>query len=84
MKQLNLKCAALDMKGYLTTNAVVGRSLADQLLLPMALAGGGSFISMAPTNHFTTNWETICQFLPATLGKYFTESRSSRYEITRL
>lgn len=42
----------------------VGRHLADQLLLPLALAGGGSFITMAPDDHVPTNISVIEKFLP--------------------
>ncbi|MBI5851813.1 MAG: RNA 3'-terminal phosphate cyclase, partial [Planctomycetes bacterium] len=38
--------------------------LADQLLLPMALAGGGSFRTTRPTTHTTTNARVIEVFLP--------------------
>jgi RNA 3'-terminal phosphate cyclase (ATP) len=55
--------AAKTMQDYLACGVPVGRSLADQLLLPMALAGGGSFLTMAPGNHFRTNIEVIRQFL---------------------
>ncbi len=49
---------------YLRAAVPVGPHLADQLLLPMALAGGGSFRTLAPTRHMTTNAEVIRQFLP--------------------
>lgn len=49
---------------YLSANVPVGPYLADQLLLPMALAGGGSFRTIAPTRHMTTNAEVIRLFLP--------------------
>ncbi len=49
---------------YLAANVPVGHHLADQLLLPMALAGGGSFRTLTPTRHMTTNAEVIRQFLP--------------------
>lgn len=49
---------------YLAANVPVGPYLADQLLLPMALAGGGSFRTMAPTRHMTTNAGVIRLFLP--------------------
>ncbi len=42
----------------------VGPHLADQLLLPMALAGGGAFRTVEPTLHTTTNAEVIGRFLP--------------------
>lgn len=49
---------------YLSANVPVGRYLADQLLLPMALAGGGSFRTLPPSRHTTTNIDVIRQFLP--------------------
>lgn len=52
------------IKNYLSSDAVVGRNLADQLLLPMALAGGGSILTSAPSNHVTTNIAVIESFLP--------------------
>ena len=41
----------------------VDEHLADQLLLPLALAGGGRFAMPTPSGHFLTNVETIGQFL---------------------
>ena len=57
------KEAAKAMRDYLGTKAVVGRRLADQLLLPIALAGKGEFLTMAPSNHTRTNAELIAKFL---------------------
>ena len=51
------------MKTFLGTKALMGHHLADQLLLPMALAGKGSFITSAPGNHVPTNISIIEQFL---------------------
>jgi RNA 3'-terminal phosphate cyclase (ATP) len=48
---------------YLAFNVPVGRYLADQLLIPMALAGGGKFRTLSPTQHTTTNVEIIKKFL---------------------
>lgn len=42
----------------------VDEHLADQLLLPMALAGGGSFRTVKPSLHSITNARTIQRFLP--------------------
>jgi RNA 3'-terminal phosphate cyclase (ATP) len=53
------------MQDYLGSGVPVGRCLADQLLLPMALAGGGEFLTMHPDDHFLTNREVIEKFLPA-------------------
>jgi RNA 3'-terminal phosphate cyclase (ATP) len=52
------------VKHFLSSGAAVGRHLADQLLLPIALAGGGSFTTMIPDDHVTTNLEVIEKFLP--------------------
>lgn len=55
--------AALAARRYLASEAAVGEYLADQLLLPMALAGGGSFTTLPPSRHTTTNIEVIQKFL---------------------
>lgn len=55
---------AKEVKGYLAANVPVGEYLADQLLLPMALAGGGSFVTLPLSSHATTNIEVIRMFLP--------------------
>ncbi len=49
---------------YLASEAAVGKRLADQLLLPMALAGGGEFTTLEPSLHTRTNIEVIQAFLP--------------------
>jgi RNA 3'-terminal phosphate cyclase (ATP) len=48
---------------YEESGAPVGEHLADQLLLPVALARCGSFLTMKPTLHTTTNADTIAKFL---------------------
>jgi RNA 3'-terminal phosphate cyclase (ATP) len=54
------------IKTYLEGVAPVGPHLADQLLLPLAIAGG-EFITANPTQHTLTNIETINTFLPGCL-----------------
>jgi RNA 3'-terminal phosphate cyclase (ATP) len=49
---------------YLDAGAPVGEHLADQLLIPMSLARGGSYTTGTPTLHTTTNIEVIKKFLP--------------------
>ena len=49
---------------YLDAEVPVGAYLADQLLLPMALAGSGSYLSLPPTLHTATNIAVIKQFMP--------------------
>ena len=48
---------------YLEAGVPVGEHLADQLLLPLALAGSGRYRTVAPSTHTTTNIETIREFL---------------------
>ena len=46
--------AVEEAKGYLASDASVGEHLADQLLIPMALAGSGSFVAQKLTPHAIT------------------------------
>lgn len=55
--------AALEAKAYLDTGVPVGEHLADQLLLPMALAGGGAFRTLSPSSHTTTQIKLLRQIL---------------------
>ncbi|MCM8529841.1 MAG: RNA 3'-terminal phosphate cyclase [Lentisphaeraceae bacterium] len=48
---------------YLSQEAPVGEYLADQLLLPFALSGGGSFWCTTISSHTRTNIEVIEKFL---------------------
>jgi RNA 3'-terminal phosphate cyclase (ATP) len=53
-----------EARAYLVSNAAVGEHLADQLLLPFALAGGGMFTATRLNRHARTNMEVISSFLP--------------------
>jgi RNA 3'-terminal phosphate cyclase (ATP) len=59
--------AAKRMAGYLVSTAFAGPYLADQLLLPMALAGGGSFTTVKPSQHSRTAAAVIGRFLAVTV-----------------
>ena len=48
---------------YLARDVPVGRHLADQLLVPMAIAGGGRYTTLRPTRHTLTNLEVIKHFV---------------------
>lgn len=52
-----------ELKRYLQSEAAVGEHLADQLLLPLALAGGGAFTTSAVTAHLRSNAAVIERFL---------------------
>jgi RNA 3'-terminal phosphate cyclase (ATP) len=49
---------------YLRSTACVGEHLSDQLLLPMALAGGGAFTTHLISDHLSSNARLIEKFLP--------------------
>jgi RNA 3'-terminal phosphate cyclase (ATP) len=56
--------ALQDARRYIASKAAVGEYLADQLMLPLALAGGGGFTTETVTMHAKTNAEVIARFLP--------------------
>ena len=55
--------AATEAADYLRSGAPIGPHLADQLLLPLALAGGGAFRTMEPSLHARTQADVIRMFL---------------------
>lgn len=48
---------------WLHSGAAVGEHLADQLLLPLAMAGGGSFSTPRMSEHLSSNIQVIQRFL---------------------
>lgn len=56
--------AADAARSYLVSGAAAGEHLTDQLLLPFAMAGGGSFSAVTFNMHARTNMEIISKFLP--------------------
>jgi RNA 3'-terminal phosphate cyclase (ATP) len=52
-----------ELAAFLAADVPVGEHLADQLLLPMAIAGAGRFRTAALSLHATTNIATIGAFL---------------------
>lgn len=56
--------AADEALALLAADVPVGPHLADQLLIPLALAGAGTFRTVRPTLHTTTNVHVIEVFLP--------------------
>lgn len=74
--------AIQEARRYLASDAAVGEYLADQLLLPLALAGGGAFTTVAPSRHTTTNIEIIRKFLPVEVQCVEAGNRIWRIEVT--
>ena len=58
--------AATEARRYLNAGVAVGEHLADQLMLPFALAGGGAYTTIPLSRHSTTNIEVIEAFLGPT------------------
>ena len=50
-------------QAYLAADVPVGSHLADQLLIPMALGGGGAFRTVTPSSHTVTNAGVIRRFI---------------------
>ena len=54
---------AKEAQAYLKMDVAVGPHLADQLLLPMVVAGGGQFRTGGLTPHTRTNLDVLARFL---------------------
>lgn len=57
------KTSAARMKGYVDASAFAGPYLADQLVLPFVLAGGGCFTTVKPSQHLLTAIDIAKRFL---------------------
>jgi len=76
--------AAEEAKRYLESGAPVGLHLADQLLLPLALAGGGAFRTVHPVSgHTTTQALLLEKLLGAAVSITPVDERSARVEVKR-
>jgi RNA 3'-terminal phosphate cyclase (ATP) len=74
------RAVAEEALAWIDADVPVCEHLADQLLLPMALAGGGRFVTAAPSLHTTTNARVIERFLPVSVAM---ESRGAgRWEVS--
>ncbi len=66
--------AVAELRRYLESGAPVGEHLADQLVIPFALAGGGSFRTLPLSQHARTNLEVVRRFLPVRIAARETET----------
>jgi RNA 3'-terminal phosphate cyclase (ATP) len=73
--------AVNDAMRYLDANVPVGDCLADQLLLPLALAGGGAYRTLGLTQHAETNIEVIRMFLDVTIRAEASEADAVRIDV---
>lgn len=60
--------AADEAKEYIECGVPVGRHLADQLLIPLAMAGGGEFVTLSLTEHTATNADIVSRFFDVRIG----------------
>ncbi len=65
---------AHEARRYLASPAAVGEHLADQLILPLALAGEGAFTVARASAHLLTNIVVVERFLPVRFSCEATES----------
>ena len=72
-----------EVEAYLAADVPVGGHLADQLLLPMALAGGGSFRTQRLSKHTRTNMAVIQQFLDVEITATQEDAGVWRIEVRR-
>jgi RNA 3'-terminal phosphate cyclase (ATP) len=70
-----------EARAYLAAGVPVGPHLADQLLVPMAMAGSGRFRTVAPTRHTTTNIEVIQKFIDVAVSVTRVEQDRDVWEI---
>jgi len=62
------------LKGYVASNAFAGPYLADQLVLPFTLAGGGSFTTVKPSGHLLTGIDIARRFTGTSIVLGMTDS----------
>jgi RNA 3'-terminal phosphate cyclase (ATP) len=75
------RTAAGRMAGYLASDAFAGPYLADQLLMPFALAGAGAFTTVKPSQHSLTAADIISRFLDRQCAFEHLPSGEHRLEI---
>lgn len=73
--------AMIEAERYLAANVPVGEHLADQLMLLLALAGGGSLRTLPLSGHARTQQETIAAFLEVPIRVETLEDGSERVDV---
>jgi RNA 3'-terminal phosphate cyclase (ATP) len=70
-----------EVRRYLASDAPVGPHLADQLMLPLALASEGGFRAVRLTQHARTNLAIVERFLPVSVRTYAEEGGAVRVAV---
>jgi RNA 3'-terminal phosphate cyclase (ATP) len=73
--------AAQEAKVYLASEVAAGEHLADQLMIPMAMAEGGSFTTLPLSRHATTNIDIIKKFLDVEIDVSELDRRAFRVDV---
>jgi RNA 3'-terminal phosphate cyclase (ATP) len=74
------EAVAREAQAYLEADVPVGEHLADQLIQLMALAGGGSFRTVAPSSHTRTHAALLEQLLGVRVRIEQVEEKAWRVE----
>jgi len=74
--------ACAELLAYLDSGAALDPRLADQMVLPLALAGVGRFTTSRITQHLLTNCWLIEQFLPLRFAVEGKEGEEGRVTVT--
>jgi len=72
-----------EVRQYLLAGVPVGPHLADQLVLPLALAGAGTFRTTPVTRHMETNIEVVQKFLPVRVRCTAEQGGAVRFDLAR-
>ncbi|MBL8205810.1 MAG: RNA 3'-terminal phosphate cyclase [Blastocatellia bacterium] len=70
-----------EAREYIAAEVVAGEYLADQLLLPFALARGGAFTTLPLSKHSTTNMDVIQKFLDVKFEVTTLSNRAVQVEV---
>ena len=70
-----------EAREYLASDVPVGRHLADQLMIPLAMAGAGSYRTLPLSRHAATNMEIVSRFMPV---RFETETEEGRAVLVRV
>ncbi len=65
--------AVSELRRHLESGAPVGEHLADQLVVPFSLAGGGTYRTLPLSEHTRTNLDVVRRFLPVRIDATETE-----------
>lgn len=75
------KTAVREAEVFMAGHAAIGRHLADQLMVPMALRSGGNFTTVRPSRHSVATADVIRMFKPGAVEIRRLGNTGHRYEV---